>query len=166
MKLKILLAALSVALLTGCSSKKSQLNNYLAQGSDKFSGESINISEDNFDITQHNNSSDNFKSVYFKFNNFAISANMDDNMHSNIDVANGTQDYIIVEGNCDEFGTDEYNYALGLKRAKSVKDALVSNGVNEGQINVVTLGESAPVCSSQTKNCYKLNRRVDLKLSK
>ena len=40
---------------------------------------------------------------------------------------------IKIEGNCDEFGTDEYNYALGLKRAKAVKDSMSSQGVNTKQ---------------------------------
>ena len=166
MKLKILLAAVGVALLTGCSSKSSNLNDYIAEGSDKYSGESINILEDNFDITQQNSSSDNFKSIYFDFNDFSINSSMTNNMDSNIDVAHSTQEYIVLEGNCDEFGTDEYNYALGLKRAKNVKDAIVVSGIDESRVNIVSLGESAPVCSEQNKNCYMLNRRVDLKLSK
>lgn len=172
MKLKILLAVASLVVLTGCSSKSSKLGSYLENGSDKyktnkeFAGESVNIGEECFDISQHNSSKDNFKSIYFGFNDYSVSGEMMNNMDQNINVATSTQDYIVLEGNCDEFGTDEYNYALGLKRAKSVKDALVSSGVESDRINVVSLGESTPVCTKQTDNCYKLNRRVDLQLSK
>jgi len=68
---------------------------------------------------------------------------------------------IKVEGNSDEFGTDEYNYALGLRRAKAVKDNMVSRGVPAKKIKVISYGESNPVCEDGTQNCYKKNRRAD-----
>ncbi|MDU5325453.1 OmpA family protein, partial [Campylobacter ureolyticus] len=69
-----------------------------------------------------------------------------------------------VEGNCDEWGTDEYNYALGLKRAKSVKDALVANGVRADRISVVSYGESNPVCKDKSKSCDAQNRRDEFRV--
>jgi len=71
---------------------------------------------------------------------------------------------IRVEGNCDEWGTDEYNYALGLKRAKSAKDALAVAGVEEGRMSLVSYGESKPVCFEHNEACWQQNRRVDFKL--
>ena len=68
---------------------------------------------------------------------------------------------IKVEGNSDEFGTDEYNYALGLRRAKAVKDTMVARGVPAKKIKVVSYGESNPVCQDGTKDCYQENRRAD-----
>ncbi len=69
-----------------------------------------------------------------------------------------------VEGNCDEFGTDEYNHALGLKRAKSVKQVLVSNGIPSSKIDVVSYGESNPVCTGTTPACHAKNRRAEINL--
>ena len=66
-----------------------------------------------------------------------------------------------LEGNCDEWGTDEYNFALGLKRAKSVKEVLVVNGVKRDIITVISNGESKPVCTEHNEACWKRNRRVD-----
>jgi len=66
-----------------------------------------------------------------------------------------------VEGNSDEFGTDEYNYALGLRRAKAVKDNMVARGVPAEKIKLVSYGESNPVCQDGTKKCYQKNRRAD-----
>jgi len=71
---------------------------------------------------------------------------------------------IKLEGNCDEWGTDEYNYALGLKRTKSVKKALINEGISADRIVVVSYGESNPICKEQTKACWKKNRRVDHKI--
>ena len=69
---------------------------------------------------------------------------------------------IRVEGNCDEFGTDEYNHALGLKRAKSVKSILTSNGIPASRIDVISYGESNPVCTGHTAPCHAKNRRVEI----
>ena len=68
---------------------------------------------------------------------------------------------IRVEGNTDEWGNDEYNFALALKRASSARDALVSNGVPAETVKLVSYGESKPVCSEKTKECWQKNRRVD-----
>jgi peptidoglycan-associated lipoprotein len=69
-----------------------------------------------------------------------------------------------VEGNCDEWGTDEYNYALGLKRANAIKKDLVRNGISTDRIVTVSYGESNPVCTMKNATCWKKNRRVDYKL--
>jgi len=69
---------------------------------------------------------------------------------------------IRVEGNCDEFGTDEYNHALGLKRAKAVKSVLTANGIPSSAISVVSYGESNPVCTGTTPACHAKNRRAEI----
>ncbi len=66
-----------------------------------------------------------------------------------------------IEGNCDEWGSDEYNFALGLKRAKSAKDALVEEGLDASKITTVSLGESNPKCTAKTEECWQQNRRVE-----
>lgn len=71
-----------------------------------------------------------------------------------------------VEGNCDEFGTDEYNHALGLKRAKSVKSVLVANGIEASRIDVVSYGESNPVCTGSSAACHAKNRRAEINLER
>ena len=71
---------------------------------------------------------------------------------------------IILEGNCDEWGSDEYNFALGLKRAEAVKKAIVAEGVDASRVSMVSFGESSPTCTDKTKECWAQNRRVDFKL--
>ncbi|GAX87821.1 peptidoglycan-associated lipoprotein [Lebetimonas natsushimae] len=66
---------------------------------------------------------------------------------------------IRIEGNCDEWGTEEYNYALGLKRANSVKNALIKLGVDPKKLTVISYGELNPVCTAHAKWCWRLNRR-------
>ncbi len=69
---------------------------------------------------------------------------------------------LLVEGNCDEFGTDEYNHALGLKRAKAVKTLLVNSGLDSSKIDIVSYGESNPVCTVNKPACHAKNRRVEI----
>ncbi len=64
-----------------------------------------------------------------------------------------------IEGNCDEWGTEEYNYALGLKRANSVKNALIKLGVDPKKLTVISYGELNPVCTAHAKWCWRKNRR-------
>jgi len=65
-----------------------------------------------------------------------------------------------VEGHCDERGTNEYNLALGDRRAKAVRDALVALGVPSSKIDVISYGEEKPVCKEQTEECWAKNRRA------
>lgn len=78
-------------------------------------------------------------------------------------VAKGAR--VKLEGHCDASGTDEYNFALGLRRAKAAKDALIMKGINAGSISLVSMGESSPECStSASSECYSKNRRVEFKV--
>ena len=69
---------------------------------------------------------------------------------------------VTVEGNCDERGSREYNLALGQRRADSVREVLVSNGVAGDRIDTVSFGEERPVCSRSGEACWAENRRGDV----
>ncbi len=81
--------------------------------------------------------------------------------HSEFLVANPDKS-IRIEGHTDERGSREYNIALGERRAKSVTNFLVSNGVNPSQIKVVSYGEEKPVRSGHDESSYKENRRAEV----
>lgn len=68
-----------------------------------------------------------------------------------------------VEGNCDERGSNEYNLALGQRRADSVKKMLVLGGANASQIDTVSYGEEKARCTDHNEACWKQNRRGDIK---
>lgn len=67
---------------------------------------------------------------------------------------------ITIEGHADERGTREYNIALGEKRAKSVKDYLVSNGVTANRIKIVSFGKERPAFFGATEEIFNKNRRA------
>lgn len=109
----------------------------------------------------------NIEKVYFAFDSFALSPQMQETIKANAEIFN-TQipnASILIEGNCDEWGTDEYNQALGLKRAKAAKEALIARGVAADRISLKSYGETNPICSERTKACDAKNRRDDFKVS-
>lgn len=167
MKQQLILAtAATILLLNGCSQKAPNMGN--VSDSSHISGDTVSIDESGYGSASgpYNSSSDGFKSVYFKFDDYEIHSDMQDNMNTNVSVAMSASSKVKIEGNCDEFGTDEYNYALGLKRAKAVKDSLAAQGVESSKMVLVSFGESSPVCGDPSESCYERNRRVDIRLIK
>ncbi len=69
---------------------------------------------------------------------------------------------ILIEGHCDERGTNEYNLALGERRANAAKDYLVSLGVDGGRIKTVSYGKERPSCTESNEECWAKNRRAHL----
>ena len=67
---------------------------------------------------------------------------------------------VLIEGNCDERGTNEYNLALGDRRAKSTRDFLMASGVPSRKIEYISYGEERPVCTEQSESCWAKNRRA------
>ena len=67
---------------------------------------------------------------------------------------------ILVSGHCDERGTVEYNLALGEKRARAVRDYLVSLGVPSGQLKITSYGESKPFAMGSNEDAWARNRRA------
>jgi peptidoglycan-associated lipoprotein len=64
-----------------------------------------------------------------------------------------------LEGHCDERGTNEYNLALGERRANAAKDYLVSLGVDSSRVRTISYGEEKPFCMTHDESCWQLNRR-------
>jgi peptidoglycan-associated lipoprotein len=74
------------------------------------------------------------------------------NQHPNIKV--------VVGGYCDQRGSDEYNLALGQRRADATKNALVTMGVAADRLSVISYGKEKPFCTESTEQCWQLNRRA------
>jgi peptidoglycan-associated lipoprotein len=72
---------------------------------------------------------------------------------------------VLIEGHCDERGTNEYNLALGERRAKAAMNYLVSNGVEAGRVTTISYGKERPVCSEHNDACWSKNRN-DMFLTK
>jgi peptidoglycan-associated lipoprotein len=72
---------------------------------------------------------------------------------------------LLVEGHCDERGTDEYNLALGERRALAVRRYLVALGVSADRVHTISYGEEKPAVSGSDEAAWSKNRRVEFKVS-
>jgi peptidoglycan-associated lipoprotein len=66
---------------------------------------------------------------------------------------------IMVEGHCDDRGSEEYNIALGVNRANTLKQSLEQEGVSAGRINTISYGKEKPFCTADNEQCWQQNRR-------
>jgi len=71
-----------------------------------------------------------------------------------------------IEGNCDERGTNEYNMALGEKRAKSAMKYLNALGISADRMTTISYGEERPICAEKNEKCWSKNRRDEFKLAR
>jgi len=69
---------------------------------------------------------------------------------------------ITIEGHCDQRGSDEYNMALGERRAQASKEFLTNMGINASQLATITYGKERPQCTDNSEACYQRNRRAHL----
>src|SRR3989442_941522 len=101
------------------------------------------------------------KDVHFKFDRAGIQP-----APAGILTANATwlkanaRALVLIEGHCDERGTNEYNLALGQRRAYAARDYLVSKGVDVNRISLISYGKERPVCGEHAEACWARNRRA------
>jgi peptidoglycan-associated lipoprotein len=69
---------------------------------------------------------------------------------------------LVIEGHCDERGSDEYNMALGDRRARAAEEFLTTMGISGNQLEVISFGKDRPVCTDNSEACWQKNRRAHL----
>lgn len=100
--------------------------------------------------------------VYFDFDSSSIRADQVQNIERNGGyLKDNTEKRIRVEGNCDARGTNEYNLALGERRAQTAKKYLVNLGVDSARISTVSWGEEKPLLHGHDELSWEQNRRDD-----
>ena len=101
----------------------------------------------------------NVKDVFFDYNKYAIRT--DEAPVVQNDEAFLVQHpsiKVLVEGHCDDRGSEEYNIALGSSRAESVKQALVQEGVSADRVRTISYGKERPFCTEDNEQCWQQNR--------
>lgn len=103
------------------------------------------------------------RNVYFDFDSYTVRSEFTPliEAHARFLVQNPSM-RMLVQGNTDDRGSREYNLALGQKRAEAVKQALMTLGASEAQVESVSLGEEKPRCEDASESCYAENRRSDM----
>lgn len=72
---------------------------------------------------------------------------------------------VLIEGHADETGSDEYNLALGHRRAEAAKRYLTDQGLDAGRLTTLSYGEERPACTDANKSCYARNRRAEFRIT-
>jgi peptidoglycan-associated lipoprotein len=99
--------------------------------------------------------------VFFDFDKYDIRPNDAKTLDTNANWLKSNPNHLVlIEGHCDERGTNEYNLALGERRAKSTMNYLVSQGVQANRITIISYGEERPQCTEHTEACWAKNRRA------
>lgn len=103
--------------------------------------------------------------IHFDFDKYSIRSTDEDILRKNAEwMKNHPKENILVEGHADDRGTNEYNLALGDRRAMAVKSFLVSLGVEEGRLFTVSYGEERPIDARRNEKAWSLNRRAEFKI--
>jgi peptidoglycan-associated lipoprotein len=101
------------------------------------------------------------KDVYFDFDKYDIRPGDAKTLDGNAQwLKTNPNHLLLIEGHCDERGTNEYNLALGERRAKSSMNYLVSQGVQASRITIISYGEERPTCTEKNEQCWSRNRRA------
>ncbi len=112
---------------------------------------------------EHGRSSVGLSPIYFDFDQAGVRSDMADRMVNNAEYIQQLPQAstIVIEGNCDDRGTNEYNLALGERRAINAKDYLVDLGVDANKIRTVGYGEERQLFTDQDEAAWAQNRRDD-----
>lgn len=102
-----------------------------------------------------------FSDILFDYDKYDVQESYKQTLHSiSAWMSKNTAARLSIEGHCDERGTNEYNLALGDRRAKAVKDNLISLGIASARIDIISYGEEKPACKEQSEDCWAKNRRA------
>ncbi len=100
--------------------------------------------------------------IYFDYNKSVLRDDARNTLDAKLPVLQANPNVRIrIEGNADNRGSDEYNQALGMRRAEAARRYLVSKGIDAGRIDIVSNGEEKPVCTQNDESCWSQNRRDD-----
>ena len=105
-------------------------------------------------------SNDAVKPIYFDFDKSVIRPGDAKTLDASAAwLKQNANQLLLIEGHCDERGTNEYNLALGDRRAKAAMNYLVAQGISADRMTIVSYGEERPVCTEHTEACWAKNRR-------
>jgi len=103
----------------------------------------------------------NLRDIFFDFDKYDIRPDDAKTLDANASwLKSNANNLVLIEGHADERGTNEYNLALGERRAKATMNYLVSQGIQANRITIISYGEERPVCTESNEACWQRNRRA------
>jgi peptidoglycan-associated lipoprotein len=158
------LAAIMLAAV-GCAKKKQDVpitTAYVDPDADSRAGGTAGTGQPEIDPSQLLWTESGLQKVYFDFDSSALRPDAISTLQRNADLIKQAPGAVIrVEGHCDERGTQEYNMALGERRALSVRDYLIRLGVPANRLITISYGEEMPAAMGSNEAAWAQNRRVE-----
>ncbi len=156
------LFVLGAALAAGCSSKAKEVPGAGANGSQVGeSGIGGNTSTlQDLSKGSMGGTGGPLSDIHFGYNTYNIKPQDGSVLKANASwLESHPQTRVQIEGHCDERGSEDYNMALGAKRAQSAKDYLVTLGIPASRISTISYGKELPLCTEHDESCWAQNRR-------
>lgn len=164
---KLILPALIVMALamTGCSSNKTEgemQDTNMSTDQDPALGAENGSGEFALQSSSDEGAAGGLQTVNFPFDSARITGQAQASLDANVELlkSNATVD-VLVEGHCDERGGIQYNLALGEKRAKAVRDYMVSKGVEDRRLQITSYGKERPLEFGHDEAAWAKNRRAN-----
>jgi peptidoglycan-associated lipoprotein len=100
--------------------------------------------------------------IYFDFDKSIVREDQKNALDENVDkLLKNKNVKILIEGHCDSRGTNEYNLALGIRRARAIESYFINSGIDKNRLEIASYGEERPVDLGETEEAYAKNRRAE-----
>jgi len=162
----IIIGLVALALLLGgCGGNKQPvddtMNRPTTQPTDQTTTTDQDADRPDRDAVQSSEVIASLKTVYFDFDKYNLRDDARRTLERNAEILkNNPNVKVVVEGHCDERGTNEYNLALGENRANAVRDYLTRIGVDPSRLSTISYGEERPVAMGHDEAAWSQNRRA------
>jgi peptidoglycan-associated lipoprotein len=161
----LIFAAIWLLVLTGCTTP----GDGPAETTDGMSGKGSPAADTGSEFSQGETPVENvvtkpsakLGTAYFDYNSAEIGADVREVLRSNAEILQRTGAVAVIEGHADERGSEEYNLALGERRAESVRKYLKALGVSGSKLRIVSYGEARPAVLGHDESSWRLNRRAE-----
>lgn len=152
---------LSVMGLSGCGSKSETDQALKVEDKGEAMGGEESLDSKPLGISE-GRTTEGMLPVYFDFDSSAVRRDQGPRVENNAEFIKSQEDYDLkIEGNCDQRGTNEYNMALGERRALSVKKYMINLGVDEAKLSTISYGEERMLLHGHDELSWAQNRRAD-----
>ncbi len=164
------LAATCLLALAGCSSKTKAGGGGPGTGTANPLGEQTMAGKNSLEQFQQKGTLSGeqgpLTDIHFDYNGFTVRPQDGEILRTNASwLSEHPKSHVQVEGHCDERGSEDYNIALGAKRAQATKDYLVTLGVATERVSTISYGKELPLCTDHDESCWARNRRAHFVVS-
>ena len=159
-----LFLAVLLAFAAGCASTPEPAEETGDAVDSEFDDGSSRVPEPSVGDTNVSNQMLEIAPVYFDLDQFEIRTEFESVLTSAATALKDSGAMVVIQGHCDERGSDDYNVALGERRAGAVRKYLYNLGVPMGQMSIVSYGEARPAVSGSGETAWRLNRRAQFQV--